>query len=461
MILFLTIITSCIYGSGHISSDALSWMDQMDGVKEHHNNFPSLVKILFASLSIYWGKVWHFNFVQNLIVYSGAYYVIFYSLKNFNVKDKVSSFFSSAFILFFFFNPYILSHTSKWYIDYIFSGILLCAFAAFLAFSVHKRRLVLVLGILLWYLAMGLRYNAPVLILSTFFILYLMSGGSGRRLFFKAALGSLAGFFVLFVTIKLCSLLFEEYESYAHLTVPYYETLGVISDHPNGPDSFIQQFLNVKIDLRKGLEYYPKLECAIPSLHQSSFKDVLKSPEDFQSNFFKIIVRDHFFDYLKTKQKHFGYFMSSENPCSFTHQLEPNYKTLVNHVAYGRVFEDYGEPWRSYFPNWKLWSEQKVLAIRESSWMNFMMINLYFSTILMMSVLLLPCLISNSYFFKLKFQWVLASMSVSILLSFLLANLGAFEKYRFPVLLMNWMIIYIVSIGLLNIKMMKVTKGVS
>lgn len=447
----VALLTNAIYGSGHISSDALSWMDQMDGIKEHHNNFPSVMKLLFSVLSIYWGKVWHFNFIQNLIIYVGTYYTIFYLLKMIGYRIIPNTILCSFFLTIFFLNPYILSHTSKWYVDYIFIGILLCSFASFLSFFVNRFNLSYYLGLFLWFLAIGLRHNGPILIFSNAVILYLVLKDIVKKPMIRSISLSFIGLFSLFIISKTSSVLLDEYESYAHLTVPYFETLGLLHENPNKVVDIKKKFSDVQINLTEGLEHYHKLDCAIPALHSSSFKDVLKYPDNFQAIFWTNIVKENFYEYLIVKIKHFSFFMSSKNPCSFTHLLEPNYKNLRKHIGYSRIIKKYGEPWKCYFKQWKAWSEKSVLTLKKSDLFNLFFINLNFSTTLMITLLILSTFICRSKNKILSFIWVLVSMSISIIFSFFLANLGAFEKYRFPSLLINWICIYISIIFILNI----------
>ncbi len=169
---FLAMITSLIYGAGTFTSDAASWVGQWLGIVPHHDNFPAMVKVIFNLLTTQTGSMWHFNFLQNFLLYLATFKVLYFSLSLSKLSNKKTFFISLAFTIIFFFNPYILRHTSKWYIDYLFTAILLLGFSSFILALIKQSCKHTCIFIGLFLLAMSLRYNGPIIFPALFILAY-------------------------------------------------------------------------------------------------------------------------------------------------------------------------------------------------------------------------------------------------------------------------------------------------
>lgn len=435
-VFFLIISTSFIYGSGSFSSDASTWIKQWLLIEEHNDNFPLMVKILFNFFTSFTGSLWHFNFLQNTILYFGSFFLVRECLLFGGCSKILSSLISLCFIFLFFMNPVILTHTSKWYIDYLFSGLLVLSLAVFINSIRYKSFLRFYVYIMLIIITISLKYNSPILLISIIFSYLLFLSLLQNFNFIKFIFGSVLIIFLFTLVALIPKLFISEIYSKYDLTVPYYEVLGIVHDNQVHSKAIFESLKYNGIDLTSGLKAYKKKNCAIPSLHSDSFKkNVMDNSDKFKEFYISEIFKMYPYELLKIKLKHFNFFLKNQNGCSFSNKLYSNYS---DHA----ITNLYGKPWQVGSISVLNYMESKVELMKNSQLVQTFFIDLRGSIVLMIILIILFNLSSVERNTK-KVITIISSFSFVLILGFFIANLGAFQKYSFPILLINYCSIYI------------------
>ena len=454
-IFFLVISTSFIYGSGQISSDVTTWIKQWLSIEEHNDNFPIMVKIIFNFIATLLGNVWHFNFIQNLILYFGSFFLIKESLLLGGLSKNSSAIISFGFIFLFFLNPVILSHTSKWYIDYLFSGLLVSSMAIYILSLRYECLNRFKLFIFLVSLAISLKYNAIILVLSVICSYLLFLYTTEKYKLVNIIFGSVMIILLILSVYLIPKTFFDENDSGFYMAVPYYETLGIINNNDKNSQKILESLKNKGIDLTSGLEKYNDKNSGIQTLRTNSFMiDVRNNKDEFKEFYVKEIITKYPFELLRIKFKHFNFFLKNENGAAFSNKLYFEYKDET-------VIEIFGKPREPI--NRDILRDVNLLveSSRNNKLINFLFIDLRGSIIILIISLILLNLSSVNKKVKRAISST-STFSFALIFGFFLANLGAFEKYGFPILLINCCLIYIIFwlliINLINIYRNKKSK---
>jgi hypothetical protein len=249
-------------------------------------------------------------------------------------------------------------------------------------------------------------------------------------------LGSFLITFLVLLIVSVPKKFFYEADYVYDITVPYYETLGIVNEKSHKSKVIFESLKAQGIDLAIGLEKYNSKNCAIPALQSDSFKkDIKGNPDKFRDFYLAEILQKDPYDLLSIKFKHFTYFLENKNGCTFASKL---YSDRVDQT----IINLYGQPWKPASLSVLSYVNSLVDLLRGSKIVQNFYINLKGSTYLLSMMLIIFMLCPIKCDVK-KVLIALSSFSFILILSFFIANLGAFEKYTFPMLLINYCLIYV------------------